>query len=1307
MRLSPFSLAIPLLCLSGMTASAFTPYTASQLVYINVDHAPEGAYSTFAYGVKGSQCGLETSSASIPYAGGGGGVIVALSGPGGLQALPFVAGTSSIASNATFFADANVQRTLGPCTDQWSVPSAGLAFTHYTPAWSMADINTATLAEKKRFFLPATWMTFTIANTSSQREDFYFGLPVSASRQSFAGGAYQGFTTGEAALAVQNGSCELLSGSGLSAALNGVTTGFAFHLSVPPGVTRSLNVAVAFYRSAVVDTRIGASYYYTSLFSGFDSVLDAAFAEYPDALTRCQQLASAMQNANLNVYRQFLACEALHSYQCNTNCLIDGQNKVYWRETEGAYENINTLDLTADHAFYDCVMHPWVLRNILDAFSGASNNGNGYTFTHPLYNESTGVQVSANGFSFQHEMGNGNGLVSNDPATDPTEYETVFSYMGQEELDNWIVSAGLYWTHSGDNSWVSNNSAMLKTCLNSLLLRDDTNAATRDGVTSYLNFSPQSGHYEITTYDSLDPSLQDPHNGAYTASKNWAAYLALQAMFTQIGDTADASTAQSQAALAAQSITNGFNATLGYIPAALSGSNTSATLPILEGVSLANWMGFTTATNMQTGPYAAMLQKLRQHCISVLTPGLCLDSTTGSLKITSANTNTFPSKEFIAQYAAETVLGVTGDRVDGLVDQVNATLQMQQSDYQGLSDQINAPGGNFTANSSLHYPRGITSALFWLTPANSPVFPTPSAAPAAPVALDAIPGNGQAVLYWGSSAQATAGYTIERGTVNGGPYSIVASNVTGASYTDTGLTNGVTYYYEVVAANAIGNSAPSTQVSVQPSASSPLIDVQFGASPAQTGAAVLGMAGDAWNALTSSSGALVSSTGSSLGGIGLTLSDVGNFTNSNGTAMDAATTALMENYAFAYGSTPTVNISISGLSAYVGSAFSLVLYGAGDTSGQGATFTLSGATGGNSASTLSTSATSRQISQGAGVAYQIFSGTIASSTLTITAAINPGQMFVVVNGLQLQLTAPGGVTPVGSNSGFETPALGANQYQYNPAGAVWTFSAQSGANGSGVTANSSAFTAANAPAPEGNQVAFLQGVASISRTLTGLTPGANYTVTFAAAQRTGNQSGAQTWNVTLDGTTLAKFNPGASATYFSDYSVSFVATATSQTLAFAGTNLNTGDNTVFIDNVRLASGPLTFTAYQQQYFTPAQQANAAISGPAADANGDGISNLLAAALGLNPNAAASGSLPALASSGGHLTLTFTRPTGQTAWTTAVQVSSDLVNWQSGASYTTTLSANALSANLEQDTVEDNTPMTGNAPRFMRLKVTLP
>ncbi len=116
------------------------------------------------------------------------------------------------------------------------------------------------------------------------------------------------------------------------------------------------------------------------------------------------------------------------------------------------------------------------------------------------------------------------------------------------------------------------------------------------------------------------------------------------------------------------------------------------------------------------------------------------------------------------------------------------------------------------------------------------------AIPPVPTGLTATPGNTQVSLSWNASSGA-ASYNVKRATVSGGPYNTIASP-TSTSYTNTGLTNGTTYFYVVSAVNAAGQSGNSSQVSATPQPAIPPIPTGLAAS---AGDAQVGLS---WNAST-------------------------------------------------------------------------------------------------------------------------------------------------------------------------------------------------------------------------------------------------------------------------------------------------------------------------------------------------------------------------------------------------------------------------------------------------------------------------
>lgn len=88
--------------------------------------------------------------------------------------------------------------------------------------------------------------------------------------------------------------------------------------------------------------------------------------------------------------------------------------------------------------------------------------------------------------------------------------------------------------------------------------------------------------------------------------------------------------------------------------------------------------------------------------------------------------------------------------------------------------------------------------------------------PAAPTGVAVTASNTQNVISW-SAVTSASSYTVKRGA-SGGPYSttVTCSSSTATSCTETGLTNGTTYYYIVIANNGTGAGPASTQASGTP-----------------------------------------------------------------------------------------------------------------------------------------------------------------------------------------------------------------------------------------------------------------------------------------------------------------------------------------------------------------------------------------------------------------------------------------------------------------------------------------------------------
>ncbi|HEY5004362.1 MAG TPA: fibronectin type III domain-containing protein, partial [Ktedonobacteraceae bacterium] len=99
------------------------------------------------------------------------------------------------------------------------------------------------------------------------------------------------------------------------------------------------------------------------------------------------------------------------------------------------------------------------------------------------------------------------------------------------------------------------------------------------------------------------------------------------------------------------------------------------------------------------------------------------------------------------------------------------------------------------------------------------VTPATASVPGGPTNLVATPGSTTVALNWTASSSGNpTSYTIYRGTASDGEATTPIATVSGTTvtFTDTGLHNGTTYFYNVAANNSMGVSPDSNEVSVTP-----------------------------------------------------------------------------------------------------------------------------------------------------------------------------------------------------------------------------------------------------------------------------------------------------------------------------------------------------------------------------------------------------------------------------------------------------------------------------------------------------------
>ncbi len=142
--------------------------------------------------------------------------------------------------------------------------------------------------------------------------------------------------------------------------------------------------------------------------------------------------------------------------------------------------------------------------------------------------------------------------------------------------------------------------------------------------------------------------------------------------------------------------------------------------------------------------------------------------------------------------------------------------------------------------------------------------------------------------------------------------------------------------------------------------------------------------------------------------------------------------------------------------------------------------------------------------------------------------------------------------------------------------------------------------------------------------------------------------------------------------------------------------------------ISIVVGGPSFTSFASANFSPAEQADPLVSGPAADPDQDGVSNVLEYAFAMSPSVPSVANLPRTVtvpvSADTFVGVTYTRLKGATDLVFTPEFSSvpESAGYTASASLQISLVDNGNGT--ETVTLRDTTPVTASAPRFVRLRV---
>ncbi len=287
-----------------------------------------------------------------------------------------------------------------------------------------------------------------------------------------------------------------------------------------------------------------------------------------------------------------------------------------------------------------------------------------------------------------------------------------YSFMTTEELLNGAYLLTGYVIATDDVSWGAKNRSVFEDVLISMENRDHYDAAKRDGIIK--GESDTVGTWALKSPSASD--VLDSHSHAPFArehlhrGKNLVLGDSPGCAFTMLGNASRSQSAHARMAeKTAATLTTAFSRERGCWPANLYDGGESKVIAVLEPLAIGYFLGMEREMNS----YAEFIACLKNHAETCLREGNCIDSTSGGLRLSSASTNSWPSKGILCLYVIEELMKVRIEaRYPTLVREVAAWMQIAAKEST-VADQINVSERTLMAGA--YYPRVITSSL-WIRP---------------------------------------------------------------------------------------------------------------------------------------------------------------------------------------------------------------------------------------------------------------------------------------------------------------------------------------------------------------------------------------------------------------------------------------------------------------------------------------------------------------------------------------------------------------------------------------------------------------